>query len=161
MQPAIDLMKQKLEMEASYFEDLLATVDAERKVLLSGGHDKLAGLSEKKLALCHDLAQVQNERQELAKSIMGKGQGPAKLIELSERLPKSERAGFRAALHNLDALSQRVQKLNELNQLFVRDALDMVEHLMGIVTQTKDPGTYSPQGGHKRQDKPRILTREV
>ena len=77
-------------------------------------------------------------------------------------MPLESRSGFRETARTLSTLAQRVAGLNELNKQFIQEALDTVEHLLGIMTGRKMRKAYGKKG--KVEEAPsisRFLAREV
>ncbi|MGD8562208.1 MAG: flagellar protein FlgN [Desulfarculaceae bacterium] len=158
---AISQIKKHLSDEIECFRDLLTVVEQERDILLEGKHENLMSLSQRKLELSQKLAQTQNQRRRLMEGLSPNPKEPLRLSDLSRHLPKEERSSFRDLVRILGAMAKRLATMNQLNKGFVEEALDTVEHLLGILTASNRNQCYSAQGSSQAPNLPRLLAREV
>ncbi|MFZ5586615.1 MAG: flagellar protein FlgN [Thermodesulfobacteriota bacterium] len=152
-----------LVQEVTCYRELLAVVDQERAILLSGEHQGLNASAERKLELAKRLEAVRAERLAVMARLSPDPRRPLRLRDLAASLPPAERAPFKALLGKAQELAEAVNRKNQSNQGFVQEALDTVEHLLGLLSGRGGGQTYG-QGGRRQAaptGPPRLLTREV
>jgi flagellar biosynthesis/type III secretory pathway chaperone len=161
MQPVIELIKIELGKEVQGFRDLLEVVEEERNILLTGKHERLLETSERKLSLSNNLAGVQEERRRLMDQLDPERPQPMKLTDLAQFMDAEERPLFRATVTKLAGMAGELNSMNNLNKQFIEEALDTVEHLMGMLTSGVPNPVYGASGPKPGASAPRILAREV
>ncbi len=137
MHPILPELGEKIAGEIASYRELLAVVEEERRILLSGDHQLLFATGEKKLALAQRLLAQREARRELMGRIEIGGRTTLRLDEFANLLPPPERQVFRDHTHTLATLAERLASQNEANQGFLREALDTVEHILGIITRPR------------------------
>lgn len=150
----------QVDQESACLERLLRVVDEERKVLTSGSHTELFATSEKKVALSRELEQLQTQRRKLIAAMNPGVRMQMGLMDAAMALPKDQRGRFRGVVKKAQGLAKRLQDANEANKRYLTEALDTVEHVVGIMTGRIDNRSYGkrpPQGPQKA----RLLAREV
>ena len=164
MNPQIHLIRQHIEQEVLCYRQLLEVVEQERQILLNGQHERLLGTNEQKLELAHRLGVVQDERRQALASLSPDPGRPLRLRDLGDMLSGQERGPFRAMLAKAQQMAERLAQASQTNRSFVEEALDTVEHLLGILCgQSRDHG-YTASGARAAQGgptRPRLLAREV
>lgn len=162
MQAVMNEISQRLGQEVELYRRLLEVVSEERDILLEGGHQRLMGTTERKLAVCKELAMVQEDRRELMQRLSPDRDNPLKLSDLAGRLPEKQQGAFRSLINKLRSVSARLTELNELNKNFIEDALDTVEGLLQAMTGNGAGAAYGNKGNCKNGPSlPRLVTREV
>ncbi len=58
MQAVMNEISQRLGQEVELYRQLLEVVTEERDILLNGDHQRLIGTTERKIAVCEELAEV-------------------------------------------------------------------------------------------------------
>lgn len=162
MQAVMNEISQKLGQEVELYRRLLDVVIEERDILLEGGHQRLMGTTERKLAICKELAGVQEDRRELMQKLSPDKKVPLKLSDLEAFLPDREQGPFRSLVGKLRRISARLAELNDTNKSFIEDALDTVEGLLQAITGGGRGAAYGNKGTCKTAPPlPRLVTREV
>ena len=152
----------RLEDEIQSYSELLELVQEEKEILLSGDHDRLLETSEKKLAISGRLLKQQTERRRLMAVLLPKGGGQARIRDLEPHVNPESRSAFRETARTLTGLAQKVAGLNERNKQFINEALDTVEHLLGILTGRRRYDAYGSKGKvEEAPSSPRFLAKEV
>lgn len=160
--PLISEITELLQMEIGYLRELAEQLQAEKEALLSARHDELIAIGEMKLTLGQRLAEVQEQRRGLMARLGGPGGPPAKLGDLDQHLPAAQRGPFRAAVRTAADLAKRLTRLNQANHDFVTEALDTVDHLIGVLSGRGRQGdSYGAKGVLRPATGPRMVTREV
>ena len=162
MQAVMNEISQKLGQEVELYRRLLDVVTEERDILLEGGHQRLMGTTERKLAVCKELAMVQGDRRELMQKLSPDSENPLKLSDLAAYLPEKQRGPFHSLVGKLRRISTRLAQLNETNKSFIEDALDTVEGLLRAITGRGRGASYGNKGTCKSGPSlPRLVTKEV
>ncbi len=161
MQPVIELIKIELGKEVQGFRELLEVVEAERDILLTGRHERLLETSERKLTLSKNLTLVQEERRKLMEQLDPERTGPMKLSDLMQFMEREDRDPFKITLRRLSIMADRLNSMNNLNKQFIEEALDTVEHLLGMLTSGAPNPVYGKIGPQQHIQRPRIFAREV
>lgn len=161
MQPVIDLIKIELGKEVQGFRDLLEVVQEERDILLTGKHERLLETSERKLSLSQNLSQVQEERRRLMEQLDPERPEILKLSDLVCYLAPEDRIPFKSVVRRLSTMADRLNSMNSLNKQFIEEALDTVEHLLGMLTAGMPNPVYGGGGPQQVATRPRIFAREV
>jgi|GEM_PF-2643927 flagellar biosynthesis/type III secretory pathway chaperone len=159
----LKLIQRHVEDEIGCYRELIQVVERERDILLSGDHSGLPGQAEAKLGIARRLQQTRQARQEVMSRLSPDPESPLRLRDLAGLLPAAERGVFRALLGRAQSLADNLAAKNQNNQRFVQEALDTVEHLMGILSGQGRGQTYG-QGGRRNtapSGPPRLLAREV
>ena len=159
----LKLIQRHIEQEISCYRELIQVVEQERDILLSGDHSGLPAQAEEKLGIARRLHQTRQARQDTMARLSPDSGQPLRLRDLAGMLPAAQRGVFRALLNRAQALAESLTAKNQNNQRFVQEALDTVEHLMGILSGQGRNQTYG-QGGRRNAPSsgpPRLLTREV
>ena len=86
---------------------------------------------------------------------------PPKLIALSAYLPPEDRPYFRDQVNQLAFLAVELNNINNLNKEYLEEALDTVEHILGILTGKEPPSVYGRKNPQKNSGPPRLLTKEA
>ena len=157
------LIQRHIEQEIGCYRELLQVVDQERDILLSGDHSELPRQAEAKLGIARRLDQTRQARQDAMARLAPEPGQPLRLRDLAELLPAPERGAFREMLVRAQALAENLAAKNQNNRCYVQEALDTVEHLIGILSGRAQGQTYG-QGGRRNaapSGPPRLLTREV
>ena len=154
-------IQERLDRERLLFGRLLEVVERERDILLEGEHLRLVANSEEKVELCQELAGVQKERRELMARLVPAEEQAPDLDGLVRMAPAEMRVGLKSRLNELRRLARRLDQLNRRNQEFLEDALDTVEHLMGVLAGGKRQAAYRASGRQEALAGPRLLAREV
>lgn len=154
-------IKELLAREHILFRKLLEVVERERDILLEGEHLRLVANSEEKVELCQELAGVQKARRELMARLVPAEEQAPDLDGLVRMAPAEMRVGLKSRLNELRRLARRLDQLNRRNQEFLEDALDTVEHLMGVLAGGKRQAAYRAGGRQEALAGPRLLAREV
>ena len=155
-------IQRHIAQEITCYRVLIAVVERERDILLSGDHSGLPHQAEAKLGIARRLEQTRQARQDTMARLSPDPGVPLRLRDLTGLLPAEDRGPFRALLHQAQALAESLTAKNQANRGFVQEALDTVEHLMGILSGQAQRQTYG-QGGrrHTPSGPPRLLAREV
>ncbi len=162
MQAVMTEISQRLGQEVELYRQLLEVVTEERDILLEGGHQRLMGTTERKLAVCKELAMVQDERRELMLRFSPDRENPLKLSDLAGYLPEKQQGPFHSLIKKLRSMTERLAQLNDMNKSFVEDALDTVEGLLQAITGGGQGAAYGNKGMCKNgPSMPRLVTREV
>lgn len=161
MRETMQQISDHLAEEIECYRELLRVVESEQQILLHGRHEELLGTADEKLKLSQRLAHIQTERRELMTKPSGDGVRPAKLIDMTRYLPSEERPEFREAVKKAAQLSRRLASQNQLNKGYLEEALDTVEHLIGILTGRGRGNAYGRRGRMEAARVPRMLAREV
>ncbi|MDR1397003.1 MAG: flagellar protein FlgN [Desulfarculales bacterium] len=159
----ITLITQYLKTEINYYHSLLLVLQQERDILLSGQHDQLLPNCENKMALSEELHDIQRERQELLAQFHTPDEEGGEAGKLSQLIPLVEegrRPEYRALLQEADTLSRRLRDLNEINRVYINEALDGISHILAIFTGQQEGG-YNALGSRTPAQRRRILAREV
>ena len=159
----LKLIQQHVENEIGCYRELIQVVEREKDILLSGDHSGLPSQAEQKLGIARRLHQTRQARQEVMTRLSPDPASPLRLRDLAGLLPVAERPVFRALLQKAQTLAENLVTKNQNNQRFVQEALDTVEHLMGILSGQGRNQTYG-QGGRRNtapSGPPRLLAREV
>jgi flagellar biosynthesis/type III secretory pathway chaperone len=157
-------IRHHIEEEIGCYRELMAVVEQERGILLSGRHEDLLACVEQKLNLAQRLGQVQRERRQAMSRISPDPEHPLRLRDLGAMLPSEERGPFKEMLVKAQALAERLSQASANNKSFVEEALDTVEHLLGILTgQGRQQGydANGAMGARAGTCPPRMLVREV
>ena len=163
MSNADDIMAgivQHVHTEIEYYSQLLQVMEEERDILLKGRHDDLMPNCERKLTLSDKLAKVQQMRQEMMKHFNSDEFKVSKLSQLLPLLAEEQRECFRLRLIEADTLSRRLSDLNQLNRVYINEALDSIGHILSIFSG-QQAGGYTAKGGRLPLSGRRILAREV
>lgn len=162
-QAELKQIQDQLAQEVSCYRELLAVVDEERTILLSGQHQGLNASTERKLGLASRLETVRNQRLAMMAKLSPDPDQPLRLRDLAADLPPGERGTFRALLGKAQALAETVLRKNQANQGFVQEALDTVDHMLGLLSGRGQGQTYGQAGRRQAAPTgpPRLLTREV
>ncbi|KIX13536.1 hypothetical protein X474_13705 [Dethiosulfatarculus sandiegensis] len=152
-----------LGQEVKCLEELLNVVEQEKKVLIEGNHEGLIPLSERKADLSQRLADAQKKRLGLQKKLSSSPESPIGLADLEKHLEKPYHSAFRSTIRSMRTMAGRLKDLNEANGRFVQDALQTVEHLLGIITGAGETQGYGPRPGGPRKAHlpPRLVAKEV
>ena len=164
MNSDVQEIRERIEEEIGCYRELMAVVDKERGVLLSGRHEGLLACAEQKLLLAQRLEQVQRRRREAMARISPDPDHPLRLRDLGMMLPSEERGPFQAMLVKAQALAERLARASANNKAYVEEALDTVEHLLGILAGQGRPQGYDANGSMGARlgpIGPRMLAREV
>lgn len=161
MQYAVEKITSELAKEVQCYRELLEVVQTERDILLKGDHRQLMGTAEQKLSLTERLSIAQANRREAMIAVSGAPEVPAKLIDLTPFLPKENRADFRSAVREAARLAKRLNQLNEGNKGFIEEALDTVDHLLGIITGQAKANTYDSRGMTRNNAGRSFVAKEV
>lgn len=162
MSTLVDEIYQCLQTELELYRQLLELTRTERDILVSGDHQELMSASQAKLELCKVLVQRQDERRDLMASLSGgAGNEPMRLGDLMAFLPASRQPAFKEIHNRLKTLAHRLGNLNQQSKGFIEEALDTVEHLLGILTNRGQSTSYSAQGITTAPVGARLVTREV
>lgn len=162
-QAELKQIQDHLAQEVSCYRQLLEVVDEERAILLSGRHQGLGASAERKMGLAQRLDEIRNARLEVMAKLSPDPAKPLRLRDLAASLPPAERGPFRALLGKAQELAEHITRKNQANQSFVQEALDTVDHLLGLLSGRAQNQTYG-QGGRRQAapiGPPRLLTREV
>ncbi|MFH1058695.1 MAG: flagellar protein FlgN [Pseudomonadota bacterium] len=162
-QAELKQIQAQLAQEVSCYRELLAVVDEERIILLSGQHQGLNTSVERKLGLAARLEKARNERLEMMAKLSPDPRQPLRLRDLAADLPPDQRGPFRALLAKAQTLAEAVLRKNQANQGFVQEALDTVDHMLGLLSGRGAGQTYG-HGGRRQAaptGPPRLVTREV
>ncbi len=154
-------VQEHLAREHILFRKLLEVVEKERNILLEGEHFRLLANTERKVELCQELARVQEQRRGLMARLAPAGEGAPDLEGLVELVSGDERSRLKARLRDMRRLARRLDQLNQGNRGFLEDALDTVEHLMGILAGGQRQAAYRAGGRREAVPGPRLLAREV
>lgn len=161
MQPVFEQIMEQLHREIVGYEGLLDTLREERDILLTGDHDELLAISERKLGLARDLERMQRERVATMLQVLpGIGRRP-RLADLEPHLPPEMKAGLRKAVRILTTLSERLSQANQNNKGYIEEALQTVEHILGAIVDSGPKMVYQAPNGHEARRQPRLLAREV
>ncbi|MBI5521249.1 MAG: flagellar export chaperone FlgN [Desulfarculus sp.] len=164
MNSDVQEIRERIEEEIGCYRELMAVVEQERGVLLSGRHEGLLACAEQKLMLAQRLAKVQEMRRLAMARISPDPEHPLRLRDLGEMLPAEERGPYRTMLVKAQALAERLAMASASNKAFVEEALDTVEHLLGILAGQGRPQAYDASGAMGARlgpAAPRMLAREV
>jgi flagellar biosynthesis/type III secretory pathway chaperone len=162
MQAVMNDISQRLGQEVDLYRRLLDVVIEERDILLEGGHERLMGTTERKLAICKDLAMVQDDRRELMQKLSPDSKAPLKLSDLADYLPENQQGPFHSLVSKLRRMSARLSELNDMNKSYIEDALDTVEGLLQAITGGGRGAAYGNKGTCSNGPSvPRLVTREV
>ena len=155
-------IQRHIEQEITCYRELIQVVEQERDILLSGDHSGLPVQAEAKLGIARRLGETRQARQDTMARLSPEPGAPLRLRDLADLLPAAERMSFRALLNRAQALAENLAAKNQANQSYVQEALDTVEHLMGILSGRAQAQTYD-QGGRRNTSSgpPRLLVREV
>lgn len=162
MPDALDKVLELLEAEIGCLRGLTAQLEEERDALLGGRHEDLVGISEQKLLIGRELADIQAQRRALMGQLAGPGGAPAKLIDLAPHLPVERRGAFKKTVRTISELADRLSSMNQTNRNYVTEALDMVEHLIGVLSgRGRKSAAYNSTGVMADAPPRRMLAREV
>lgn len=162
MENTISQVYEMLKAEADLYRELLLLAQRERDTLLSRDHSALAGISQEKVMLCQRLAQRQHERRQAMARLAPEGrQDPLRLRDFIGQLPPEQRGRFSAVHRQLADMATRLTHLNNESRGFVQEALDTVDHLLGILTGRGKGGSYGRRGQPQQAMGARLMTREV
>ena len=162
MNATMNQINAKLRNEIESYQELLELVQTEKEILLSGNHERLWETSEKKLSVSGRLLQQQIERRRLMMVMLPKGGDKSKISDLESHVDPGERGEFRETARTLTGLAEQVARVNERNKEFINEALDTVDHLVGILTGRRQKIAYGNKGKvEKAPSAPRFLAREV
>jgi len=141
-----------------------------------------SGLQESKVVLLKELVDcLQREREILADlhiqdlwTVVEEKQRILQDIEAlppqaTEAGPGKKSAGMGTHLvenptpaHTIARLKEEIRERTRENAAFIRDSLQFVDELVALITgDTKENGTYSPNGGQNRAHRSRLYGREV
>ncbi|MFH1035745.1 MAG: flagellar protein FlgN [Pseudomonadota bacterium] len=157
-------IKDHIEQEIGCYRELMAVVEQERRCLLEGRHEDLLACVEQKIGLAQHLGQVQESRRQAMSRISPDPLHPVRLRDLGMMLPTDERGPFRDMLVRAQALAERLSQSSANNKVFVEEALDTVEHLLGILAGQGHQQGYGANGALNHRAAtcpPRMLAREV
>ncbi len=154
-------IQEHLAREHILFRKLLEVVEKERDILLEGEHFRLLANTERKLELCQELARVQKERRRLMARLMPAEEQAPDLEGLVKLVSGDKRAELKSRIKKMRRLARRLDQLNQGNRGFLEDALDTVEHLMGILAGGRRQAAYRAGGRQEAVPGPRLLAREV
>lgn len=164
MNSDVQEIRERIEEEIGCYRELMSVVDQERGVLLSGRHEGLLACAEQKMMLAQRLEKVQEMRRQAMARISPDPDHPLRLRDLGMMLPHEERGPFQAMLIKAQALAERLAMASANNKTFVEEALDTVEHLLGILAGQGRPQAYDASGAMGARPgpvMPRMLAREV
>ncbi len=164
MNSDVQEIKLHIEEEIGCYRELMAVVEQERAILLGGRHEELLACVERKIGLAQRLGQVQEARRQAMSRISPDPDHPLRLRDLGMMLPNEERGPFRELLVRAQALAERLSQASSNNKAFVEEALDTVEHLLGILSGNGQGAGYGARGALKARAgtcPPRMLAREV
>ena len=161
MQPVIELIKIELGKEVQGFRELLDVVEEERDILLHGKHERLLDTSERKLTLSQNLSRIQDERRNLMDQLDPERSEPMKLVDLVQFMDPDDQGPFKATVRRLSVMAEQLNSMNSLNKKFIEEALDTVEHLLGLLTTGMPNPVYGGKGPQHTASRPRIFNREV
>jgi flagellar biosynthesis/type III secretory pathway chaperone len=150
-----------INLEIDCLRSLLDVVHSERDALKERQHERLISLAERKIALCNELAGIQQKRRGLIQQVVGNKSAPAKLKDLTPLLEEDEREPFQAAVRQIRELARNLERINSLNRTHVEEALDTVEHVLSILTGQNRKETYVGRGRPPTKQAPRMLARQV
>ena len=154
-------IKELLAREHILFRKLLEVVERERDILLEGEHLRLVANTERKLDLCQELAGVQKERRVLMARLVPAEEQAPDLDGLVKLAPADQRPELKSRIREMRRLARRLERLNQGNRGFLEEALDTVEHLMGILAGSTRQAAYRAGGRREVARGPRLLAREV
>ncbi len=163
MRGQMEKIRTSLATEIGCFRELLTVAERERDILLKGSHQELMDTAQLKLAIAQRLSVAQQERRQLMSRLSpaaGGGQ-PLRLRDLTAFLPPEDQAPFREALGEAKSLAERLSDMNRVSKRYVEEALDTVDHLLGILSGRGASQGYSPHGRPAAVGRPRILARSV
>lgn len=143
--------------EVGHYRQLLELVEKEREALLSRDHEALLGLSEDKMRLAEELMKMQVARREMMDSLPGR---PEKLSDLTGLLPGPARQSFKTAVSQAKNIAKRLSDVSDSNRRYLEEALDTVEHMIGIFTGRNQNQAYGSRG-RVPAGPARFLAREV
>lgn len=161
MQAVMERIQEQLGEETRIFRGLLEVVERERDILLEGDHQELFEVSERKVGLCEQLSAVQDKRRALMAELAPEGAESLRLRDLTRFLDKEKQGPYKETVHGLTQMARRLENLNQNNKGFIEEALDMVDHLMAILTGGGGGGSYGAGGRPERGGGGRILAKEV
>jgi len=162
MQAVMNEISQRLGQEVELYRQLLEVVTEERDILLNGDHQRLIGTTERKIAVCEELAAVQVDRRELMQKLSPDHERPLKLSDLANYLPRAQQGTFRSLISKLAQMAARLTDLNQANKSFIEEALDTVEGILHAITGGGGGASYGNKGKcQNRHSLPRLVTREV
>lgn len=162
MQHDVEKITTELAKEVQCYRELLEVVRNERDILLGGDHRQLMGTAEQKLGLTERLAAAQEGRRAAMLAVSGKADTPAKLIDLTPLLPQESRSDFKAKVREAARLAKQLSQLNEGNKGFIEEALDTVDHLLGIITgKNRSNMTYDSRGMAQGSGGRNLVAKEV
>lgn len=162
MHKAMQKITQELENEIQCYRELLDVVTAERDILLSGDHKRLAETAEQKISLSNRLARAQEARRKALQTLAPRSaKQPAKLSDLTPLLPVDRQAEFKAAVREAGTLAQRLSQMNTTNRRYLEEALDTVDHLLAILTGQGQGHIYGSNGVRRNAPSRSMVTREV
>lgn len=157
-------ISQRMAEEIACYRRLMEILEEERQILLGGDHQGLQSTAERKLALARELAELQDQRRQAMARLAPAGGPPPRLGDLAGLLPSAERGPFKTMLGKAQGLAQRLRQLSQNNKAFVEEALDTVEHLLGILANGARPRGYDASGAlasHRNPGPARMVVREV
>ena len=160
MDAVMERIQEQLGEETRIFRGLLEVVERERDILLEGDHQELFEVSERKAGLCERLSAVQDKRRALMAELAPEGAESLRLRDLARFLAKEEQGPYKQTVRDLTQMASRLENLNQNNKGFIEEALDMVDHLMAILTGGGG-GSYGAGGKPERGGGGRILAKEV
>lgn len=162
MQQAMQTIADELEKEIQCYRELLDVVSAERDILLSGDHGRLAEVTEQKIGLSSRLARAQESRREAMKKVLRQpANASVRLGDLTPMLPADRRGEFKAAVREAGLLAKRLSHMSHTNRSYLEEALDTVDHLLGILTGGNKGIVYGADGQRRHAPTRRMVTKEA
>lgn len=161
MQQQMRKITSSLAGEIVCFRELLKVAERERDILLKGSHHELIDTAQLKLELGRRLSEMQQDRRRLMEELAPESGRPLRLRDLAGFLPPEEQAPYRAALGEAQSLAERLSQMSQVSKHYVEEALDTVDHLLGILSGRGAAQGYSPHGRPQAASRPRILTRSI
>ena len=104
---------------------------------------------------------MQDERRRLMDQLDPERPAAMKLSDLAQFMAPDEREPFKATIRRLSVMAERLNNMNSLNKQFIEEALDTVEHLLGMLTAGMPNPVYGKGGPRQTANRPRIFAREV
>ena len=127
-----------LDRECALYERLLALSDRKTPVIIERDLKELSKISADEQAVVSLISAVDKEREAVMNSIadvIGEKGNNLRLIELIRMLdsrPNEQRA-LGTKRDKLKSLAERVQRINDQNQILLQSSLEMVQYEMNII----------------------------
>lgn len=137
-----------LEKSLQLHQQLLATAEKKREVVISGQVGALQDLLKEETNLIKQLGEVERERLKCVEQIASSAEDgkQIRLSQLLEQMNERDRTVIQRQMKQLLQLVEQVKRENEQNQTLVHQSLQHVQHTLNVLTNhPTDDYVYNPK----------------